>query len=495
MDNSQSYIKNIKGRLIAGFVSTLIILVTLVVLIFTTKMSESMKQQSADMLNHMNMQTNDNINNYLSRMADDLAILCTDSQVQSYNPEEQRDTIIEQKIEERIELLANAETYTTYGIVYSDGHSIGKLSNSFSKALASGNPYNGAKTHINNMSGNWTTSILPGHTELTFLRQVNESAIGIISAPTEQIRTAFEKSTVNEGMRLYLVDSALIIQCTNDTYVNAGSYLPTNIYRFVDKSVGAKIGDEYVVASAKLDNGWYVVTTSTNKGILAPLYQSVRYVLFVSAVFLLVGVIITLVIIKGITTTMSNTVTKLDVKAQTDLLTGLINKRSFEEIVQTTLDNPETGMWYALVFMDVDNFKGVNDRCGHEVGDEVLRSFAHTIGKVFRESDVKGRLGGDEFCVLMKIQQTDSEQILATVNDACRRFKDALYKRATSARQALPAVTSSMGAAIWSGAPEGFEALYRKADTAVYASKKNGKNTWSVYGQDNVDESIIDNDK
>ena len=139
--------------------------------------------------------------------------------------------------------------------------------------------------------------------------------------------------------------------------------------------------------------------------------------------------------------------------------------------------------------MDIDNFKSVNDRCGHDVGDLVLKSFSHTIETVFRETDIKGRLGGDEFCVLMKMTEEESKLLQEHVEEVCRRFIDRLHRKANSARQSLPAVTSSMGVAIWEGNSEGFEELYHKADTALYASKKRGKDTWTIYGQNELESS------
>jgi len=181
----------------------------------------------------------------------------------------------------------------------------------------------------------------------------------------------------------------------------------------------------------------------------------------------------------------NRTVGKLDVKSQTDLLTGLLNKKSFEEVVDVTLSENFSTNGYALIFMDVDNFKGVNDRCGHDIGDDVLRSFSHTISSVFRENDVKGRLGGDEFCVLMKLPQGSTKQEMTdTVNDVCNRFREALHRRGAMGRQSMPAVTSSMGAVISTDNNDTFEELYHKADTALYHSKHKGKDTWSIYGEE-----------
>ena len=93
---------------------------------------------------------------------------------------------------------------------------------------------------------------------------------------------------------------------------------------------------------------------------------------------------------------------RLEVKAQTDAMTGLLNAVSTRENVDVWLKNGECRGMQALIMLDVDRFKDVNDTYGHAVGDEALRQSAALLKRHFRGSDIVGRVGGDEFIVFMK---------------------------------------------------------------------------------------------
>lgn len=100
--------------------------------------------------------------------------------------------------------------------------------------------------------------------------------------------------------------------------------------------------------------------------------------------------------------------------ATLDELTGISNRRGFLMLAQKSLSNiARSKSSAALVYLDLDNFKCINDELGHEAGDFALQSFSKIIEKVFRESDVFGRLGGDEFAVLLT--ETDSSEVNAVL--------------------------------------------------------------------------------
>ena len=90
-----------------------------------------------------------------------------------------------------------------------------------------------------------------------------------------------------------------------------------------------------------------------------------------------------------------------EIKSQTDLLTGLYNKLAFEEKSRTFLQEKELGQHTSLFILDFDYFKKVNDNYGHQTGDDVLKAFGKILKSVFRGSDIIGRVGGDEFMVLV----------------------------------------------------------------------------------------------
>jgi diguanylate cyclase (GGDEF)-like protein len=158
-------------------------------------------------------------------------------------------------------------------------------------------------------------------------------------------------------------------------------------------------------------------------------------------------------------------------QALLDSLTGLANRRSIEEALRSELARAARfGTPAALVLADIDDFKRVNDRYGHAVGDEVLREFADALRETLRESDTAGRWGGEEFALILAGTDADGGAALA------ERARVLIGERTVH----LPGgeavqVTASFGVAAF---PEcgGTVALLEAADDALYEAKRRGKN-------------------
>lgn len=163
--------------------------------------------------------------------------------------------------------------------------------------------------------------------------------------------------------------------------------------------------------------------------------------------------------------------TRLDVereRAQRDGLTGLLNMPAFmlqaeEEIARAR----RFGRPFGVAFMDLDNFKEVNDSRGHLAGDQVLRAVADGMRHVLRESDVLARAGGDEFVVLLP--EAGPQGAKAAVES----LRDALLK--TMAELECP-VTFSIGLVVFTTPPADVESMVRLADKLMYEVKQGGKN-------------------
>jgi diguanylate cyclase (GGDEF)-like protein/PAS domain S-box-containing protein len=160
--------------------------------------------------------------------------------------------------------------------------------------------------------------------------------------------------------------------------------------------------------------------------------------------------------------------------AHTDALTGLPNRRHFEAALQGANRAARTGRGTALLYLDVDHFKQINDRYGHAVGDAVLVEFARRLSTSVRSSDLVSRLAGDEFTVLLNdvADQTDVELVAHKILAAMR----APFELATLVLQ----VGTSIGAAL-SDQPDPPPArLLDAADRALYAAKEAGRNTFAM---------------
>ncbi|GAB3797540.1 diguanylate cyclase domain-containing protein [Virgibacillus kimchii] len=157
-----------------------------------------------------------------------------------------------------------------------------------------------------------------------------------------------------------------------------------------------------------------------------------------------------------------------------DSLTGLKNRAAFNDLLQKELKKNHGNL--SLLMMDLDNFKLVNDRLGHDRGDEVLKMVADCIRSVIRKEDSGIRLGGDEFMIIRPAyKKHDAEgraiQLIETIKQTLAKDKEVDQVQ----------VTVSVGIAISPEDGKDIHALYKRADTALYASKDKGKNQYKLF--------------
>lgn len=159
--------------------------------------------------------------------------------------------------------------------------------------------------------------------------------------------------------------------------------------------------------------------------------------------------------------------------ARQDMLTGLANRRSFEERLDVAIARSQrTASPIALLYLDVDHFKQINDSQGHAAGDLVLRQFAKQLTDCVRKTDFPARLGGDEFVVL--VEDLDARQAPeAIAQKLVARLQEPFIVDGKSLR-----VTTSIGVAYCARPPPDQDKLMRIADEALYAAKAAGRNTW-----------------
>lgn len=158
--------------------------------------------------------------------------------------------------------------------------------------------------------------------------------------------------------------------------------------------------------------------------------------------------------------------------ASTDGLTCLLNRRAFTEMVEgylKTVDEAAAPRQGALLVIDVDHFKAVNDRFGHDAGDEALKIVAGTIAANVRGTDLVGRFGGEEFCVFIPEQPADRIPVIA------ERIRSAVDRATFLAGGQRHPLTVSVGGVIFDHTAP-FSELYRGADEELYAAKRNGRN-------------------
>lgn len=165
--------------------------------------------------------------------------------------------------------------------------------------------------------------------------------------------------------------------------------------------------------------------------------------------------------------------------AERDPLTGLYNRHRFQsELERLITETERRGERCAVIFFDLDEFKGINDTFGHRAGDALLIRVASEVGTLVRRNEIFARLGGDEFAILLpNVRERDAEVLAERVVRAVAQIPFRYEGRSLR-------LTSSLGVAYLPDHAADADELVAKADIAMYQAKQAGKNTWRVFRPD-----------
>jgi len=165
----------------------------------------------------------------------------------------------------------------------------------------------------------------------------------------------------------------------------------------------------------------------------------------------------------------------LEEQARVDSLTGLPNRRRFEEkLLEAMARSRRLKRPMALLFLDLDHFKEINDTHGHGVGDAVLREFAARLTASVRVTDTVARLAGDEFVIILEVLNHREEAMMIAAK-IVERMRDPVACAGQTLR-----LSTSVGIALFDGATQSAEALVAAADAALYEAKRAGRNTYAA---------------
>jgi diguanylate cyclase (GGDEF)-like protein len=167
---------------------------------------------------------------------------------------------------------------------------------------------------------------------------------------------------------------------------------------------------------------------------------------------------------------------KLRRQACFDSLTGVLNRAELERQLEKAISHASRGVYRgAVMVIDVDNFKSINDTYGHQVGDAVLQDIARRLMAVARTGDSIGRLGGDEFVLVLEGLKSREDAAAAA-----RKASDTTSYELGFGTRTLH-VSTSIGVAVFPEQGDSAQVLLELADQAMYAAKRKGKNTFRFY--------------
>ena len=167
-------------------------------------------------------------------------------------------------------------------------------------------------------------------------------------------------------------------------------------------------------------------------------------------------------------------------RAENDLLTGVLNKKTMEEKITELLTTKKNDRYYIFFMVDLDNFKNVNDTLGHIYGDKAICDTANVLSDIFKTNALVGRLGGDEFAVCATYDAFDEESLSQYIIKKAEKIKAANQRSYTDGASQVN-ISSSVGIAVAPTDGEDFATIYQRADSALYKSKKTGKNKYTRF--------------
>ena len=237
----------------------------------------------------------------------------------------------------------------------------------------------------------------------------------------------------------------------------------TNIYEFNNGNADIVISTRYFP-----DFDWFLIVEQDKTDIL----KSARTSLIIN---ISIGIFVTLLVTLLALLTVNLFQSRLELLATSDDLTGLLNRRKFEELFQREIFFAKRYQKdLSLLFIDIDNFKSINDTYGHPIGDVYLKKLAECLSDGIREIDVLGRWGGEEFIILLT--QTDSERAFLVAE----RLRLAAAEIQVKTPKQQISGTISIGITTTSPDTLAMEILIKQADQALLNAKRSGKNTTYV---------------
>ncbi len=479
-------INQLKYSLILGFAAIVIGAIALVSFLALRTTDKALKNKVRTLVSSLNVQMKLNMDSYLNRMETIGTLAFAAEETYKYDAtdpdnDEYEALVTEKTISDKLFSLCIMENFVDYGIVYRNNHVVGKVSNGtinlFGETI-----YSDLESIITDgeMDG-WAAGFKGNFKRIYYVKRIHENALLVISFYTDELENVFDNPETRNNMAIRLTNENYDILYSSENN-EVGLTLPQEIKTRINGQTSATVfDDEYLVTVNACSGDWYVVCSIPTNIILQEMHQ-IRILIFAAALIAalmaaFIGMFLSIQLTRPIAAFISN----LDTKAHTDQLTGILNKLSFEEYTKNRLSTELHTVQHALILLDVDNFKGVNDTLGHAYGDQVLSRIGGTLRATFSTEDYLGRIGGDEFCVLMNTTPPEGMVYLDFVKQKCDALCEAFHAHYTG-DDGKYKISASIGCAVFPQHGEEFQTLYTSADKALYLSKNRGKDTYTIAG-------------
>lgn len=484
MNDSLKIVQIRLTAVVGALILTLVMALAGILLVHSEKIS---KDNIMNLIAANNSQMAINVDNYLGGVKSAASLMfsdeayygfdATDDSISDYDRIQARDAV-----SKRIVDIALLQNYSDFGVVYADDSSVGWISQGTSALFPDGGSYSVFSSCITDRKTNegWAFGIGGSNDRIWYLKRLNPHAILVVSFYSYELHTIFTIPDELQPMSIRLIDTNSQI-LYSDSKKDIGQKIGQDSVVHTKSGQGAAgyVGNS-IVAVSPCSNGWSLVSTLPLDNIDRQ-NNSVRLAVFFF-VFGLFAVFLMLLIYLGrrLSQPVSTMVETLNTKASQDQLTGLLNKVTYETLVQSSLaDKRESGVFVYLL-LDIDDFKNVNDTFGHEKGDEVIRLCGRVLDEAAGQSSITGRVGGDEFSAFSYLDE-EKEQAERKAAGIADQIQKSFHDSASEITGGRMEFSVSIGIAIAPAeAGADFRKLYISADQALYRVKKAGKGSMAV---------------
>ena len=454
------------------------------------KTDDVLKSKVSELTADLNVQMRMNMDSYLTRVETMATLIFAEKQCYTYDAtDESNDEYdalnTENVISEKLNSLCLMENFVDFSIVYRNNHVVGKLSNN-TKELFGDRLYEDMAAIINRerTQDGWLAGYNGNYNRIYYAKRVNENAVLVTSFYTTELESVFEHPGGLADMTVRLIDNRDVMiysSVDGQTGMKIASDIVARVHGYDSATV---MDNDYLLTVNPCGDNWRVISSIPTEIILKEKNTVQLYILSIGALAAIIAICLSMLLSFGVSSSVDKTFTSLNKKAHVDQLTGVLNKRAFEVQVDSILEGLEGDERFAMMLIDIDDFKTVNDTFGHAYGDKVLAGVGDSLRATFRSEDALGRVGGDEFCVFMRVKGTmDDEERSRLVHRKCIELCTALRTKETVGDREHRG-SASVGVSLYPTDGSTFEALYRAADRALYTSKGRGKDSYTIYEEE-----------
>lgn len=485
------HLRKLQMKLFLAFIGIIIGTNLLLSMVILQRSSNVVQDKISTWIGVDNRQQLLNINSYIDEVEETTALFFSEDSYCEYDATdegiEEFDKIQQEAaITNRIQDLGVLNNFCDFGIVYANDHGLGWISNTTYAMFPDGGMYDAFAAEIGQVqaSSAWVFGFQDNYDRVYYIKRLNDNAVLIAAIYNREFATVFEYPDELKDMTIRLVDEEQkVIYSTNADEI--GENLESSLQKLIveDGSFSVTMDERLVTANICDNHQWCVIASVPLDVILKEIQQQRIYILLFTFGVIILVMVIGVWLMRRITNPMDTAFSNLKKRAEYDNLSGMLNKSSFQEMADTALSDGKQAGSSVMVIVDMDNFKQVNDKLGHAYGDKVIARLGSLLNQMYGDEVIKGRIGGDEFALFMQYSINDRDIVENRVGSDLKLLLELFSKEFEEERETCR-VSLSAGVYIVTEEQEGFEQMYKRADKALYVSKRNGKNQYTLYTEE-----------